>query len=155
MRSGRIIAELISAVASSSIAAMVRLICIPVTKLAAPARMAPKTAMATAPPTWRNVLNTALAVPACSAGTLSRTTLVMAGIAIDPPGPMSTSTKAVSSGDPSGAVMTSRVSPTTISSQPGHDGHPRAPAVGDGAAGQVAGHGRGRRRQEDQPGEQG
>jgi hypothetical protein len=56
-------------VVSSSAAAMARLARMPVTKVPAVAISAPNTAMATAPPTCRNVLKTALAVPPCSAGT--------------------------------------------------------------------------------------
>ena len=101
---------------------MTKLVCIPVTKLSELTRMAPKTAIATAPPTWRNVLKTALAVPARSAGTLSRTTPVMAGMATAPPGPMKTSRIAVSTGDPSGAVISRATSPTTIDSRPATTG---------------------------------
>lgn len=50
---------------------MVELICMPRTKVPRSAIRAPNTAMATAPPTWRQVLKTALAVPACPDGTLA------------------------------------------------------------------------------------
>ena len=66
--------RLISAVPSSRAAAMVRLSRMPRMKWSGLAIRAPKTAMATAPPTWRKVLNTALAVPARSGGTPSSTT---------------------------------------------------------------------------------
>src|SRR3954449_2227591 len=75
---------LFRAAARSSTAAVARLMLMPVRKVSGLAMRAPKTAIATAPPIWRKVLKTALAVPARSGGTPSRTTLVMDGIAKDP-----------------------------------------------------------------------
>src|SRR6478735_10736097 len=99
---------------------MATLICIPPTKVTEFASRAPKTATATAPPTWRKVLNTALAVPAHSGGTLSKP--VITGTATDPPGPMRISSTAVNISDPKGAVRTSAVSPTTMDTWPGTAG---------------------------------
>jgi hypothetical protein len=43
-------------------------------------RRAPKTAMASAPPSWRLVLNTPLTVPASESGTLFNSTEVIGGM---------------------------------------------------------------------------
>lgn len=76
------IRRLMRAVARSKDAAVTKLDCISVTKVAELARSTPKTATASAPSTWRFVLKTRWRCPlARSNGTLSRTRPVRAGMA--------------------------------------------------------------------------
>jgi hypothetical protein len=73
--------RLAAAVATSSAAAITRLVCMPGRKVSRCATSAPKTAIASAQPSWRRVLSTPLAVPARSAGTPPTSSAVRVGTA--------------------------------------------------------------------------
>jgi hypothetical protein len=77
-------------VASATPAAIRRLMRIPCSNVAWLANSAPKTATASAPPSWRLVLNTPLAVPARDAGTLFKSTAVTGGETNGPASPTRT-----------------------------------------------------------------
>ena len=90
-------------------AASTRLTRRPCTSPPCPASRAPNTAMASAPPIWRLVLNTPLAVPAWWSGTLLSSTAVTGGIVSGPASPtrIISSASAHTGVDAGAAAMTS------------------------------------------------
>ena len=95
---------------------------------------APNTATASAPPSWRLVLNTPLAVPASSSGTLFNNTVVIGGMingAASPTGSMSAATV---TGLAVEVAMASRARPTAIRTSPVDDDTAGAEAFGDRGA---------------------
>ena len=133
---------------------MVRLVCMPVVNWVRSATRAPKTAMATAPPTWRKVLNTALAVPALSGATLASTSPVVGGMASDPPGADRDDQQRGEQRRPQRRGEHHPGQSDHHRGQPGHDRDPGAEPVGDRAADQVPDHREQRRGQERKPSEQ-
>lgn len=69
---------------TANAAAVARPSCIPTEKPASRPTNTPNRAIARAPPTCRNVLDTALATPACPSDACSRTTPATGGIATEP-----------------------------------------------------------------------
>src|SRR5437763_7129522 len=84
---GGLTSRLDAAAASATAAASSRLVRSPCRNVASLASRAPKTATAKAPPTWRLVLNTPLAVPARCPGTLLSNTAVTGGMTRGPASP--------------------------------------------------------------------
>ena len=82
--------RLTAAASRATTAAMSRLVRSPGRRSSWSASSAPKTATASAPPIWRLVLNTPLAVPAWWSGTLLSSTAVTGGMISGPPRPTST-----------------------------------------------------------------
>src|SRR4051794_14878386 len=90
----------------------------PVLERALVAQTAPNPAPASAPPTWRLVLNTPLAVPARWPGTLLSSRPVTGGITSGPPSPTKTISTASSHSGVAAGTTASATRPTAITTSP-------------------------------------